>query len=181
MAAGILAIAGFHADDRHDHFSRHTGALLHTVQFSAMLGKERLAAIDARLADEHRPVFVPRLDPLGRPRHGGDDRLAHLRLVEHVADLIGLQAVTLGGIGNELRARGFERHRGEIDRRSRSGCRFRRGFGRALRLGRRVARRTAGLGRSRWGRRLGRTGDQAEGEHAGQRTSNHHRRLAGHG
>ncbi|KAG0770839.1 hypothetical protein G6F22_017039 [Rhizopus arrhizus] len=181
MAAGILAVTGFHADDRHDHFGRHASTLLHAIKLGAMLRQERAATIDARLADEHRPVLVPRLDPFGRARHGGDDRLAHLRLVEHAADLLRLQAIALGGIGNEAGPRDLERHRGEIDRWCGGRSGFGRGLGRAMGLAGGLARRTAGLGRRRWGLRLGRAGDQAEGEHAGQSASNHRRRLAGHG
>ena len=123
-------VTGIPADDRHDH----AGALLHAIQFGAVFGQERAAAIDARLADEHRPVFIPRLDPFGRARHRGDDRLAHLCLVEHAADLLRLQAIALGGIGDEAVPRDLERDRGEIDRRRGGGGGFRRGLGRAMGL-----------------------------------------------
>lgn len=146
MAAGILSVTGFHADDRHDHFGRHAGALLHAIQFGTVFGQERATAINACLADEHRPVFVPRLDPLGRARHRGDDRLAHLRLVEHAADLLRLQAKALGGIGNEAGPRDLEWHRGEIHRRRGSRSCFGCSLGRPMGLGGGLARRTAGLG-----------------------------------
>ena len=113
-----------------NYFLRNTGATTNDSGIyynNALVLQEGTATVDARLGDEHRPVFVPRLDPLGRARHRRHHRVEELRAGQRRFDLRGGNAVSLRGVADEVGARGLERDRSEVHRRR--GGLFRRGFG----------------------------------------------------
>ncbi|MNZ92525.1 hypothetical protein D3C78_1115520 [compost metagenome] len=100
--AGVAAEEGFHADDRHDHLRRHPVLALGTRQRLGMLVPELHAAADARVGEEDRPVLLPRLDPLGRPRDGVEDRLLALHLGEQRLQLGGGEALVADQFADEF-------------------------------------------------------------------------------
>ena len=142
VLAGVGAEAGFDADDGHDDFSRYACLRLDPGKLVAMSGEERLAAIDAHLGDEDRPIVAPRLG-FGRSRHGRDNTVADLRARQHGFDMGGVDAVAGGGVAHEQRACLRQRHRhhrigqrmgARRDRFRRGGCWHRSGRNRRRRL-----------------------------------------------
>ncbi|MNP11516.1 hypothetical protein D3C76_1037080 [compost metagenome] len=101
--AGIAAEEGLHADDRDDVLRRHAVFLLGAGQGVGVLVPEAHATGDAPVADEHRPVFLPRLDALGGAGNGIEDRLLALDVAEQRDQLLAGEAVVAGHLADELR------------------------------------------------------------------------------
>ncbi|MNP01653.1 hypothetical protein D3C76_934770 [compost metagenome] len=99
---GIAAKKGLNADNRDNYLRRHAVFLLGTGQYGLMLAPEVDATGNTRIGDEHRPVFVPLLDPFGGFRNGVQDRLFTLRLAEHAHQLLTGEAIVAGHLADEL-------------------------------------------------------------------------------
>ena len=78
VLAGHAAVAGFDADDRDDDLGRHAVFLADSVEQLAIGAIELDAVVDALVADEDRPVILPRLGRFGRTRDRVENALLHL-------------------------------------------------------------------------------------------------------
>ncbi|MNQ66065.1 hypothetical protein D3C85_805440 [compost metagenome] len=102
VITGITSEKGFNANDRHDDLCRHAVFLLGTGQRRLVLTPEVHTACNARIGDEHRTVFFPLLDPLGRPGNGVENRLLALSFAEHRHQLLTSKTVVAGHFTDEL-------------------------------------------------------------------------------
>ncbi|MNH10581.1 hypothetical protein D3C79_700640 [compost metagenome] len=101
VVAGIAAKKGFHADDCDNVLRRYAVLLLGTCQHSLVLTPEIHTASDTCIGDEHRPIVLPRFDPLGRARYGVEDRLLALYLTEHTHQLLRRKTIVAAHFANE--------------------------------------------------------------------------------
>ena len=113
VAAGVAAVAGFHADDGDDDLGRHAGVGFDLGQLFAVAREEGAAFGDAAIDDEDGAVLLPGLHRFGRARHGVHDALPVVGAVEPGFHLRRFQAVLLRGVGDERGAlRGVGPRRG---------------------------------------------------------------------
>ncbi|MNP15834.1 hypothetical protein D3C76_1082060 [compost metagenome] len=102
-ATGIAAEEGLDANDRDYVLRRHAVFLLGARQHFGVLVPELHTALDTRVGDEDRPVFLPRLDPLCRAGDGVEDRLLALDVAEQGDQLLAGEAIVAGHLADELR------------------------------------------------------------------------------
>ncbi|MCY1426216.1 hypothetical protein D9M71_420320 [compost metagenome] len=117
--AGVAAVEGLDANDRHYHLGRHAVLFLGAGQGIGMLVPEVHAFLDARRRDEDRPVFLPGPDPLGGAGDGIENGLFALHLAEQVHQLLAGETIVAGHLGDEL---GHLRRSLVIPRQRRHGC-----------------------------------------------------------
>lgn len=75
-------VVSLHPEDGGENLGRHARAHARSIELLAMRQPELRAFADAPLAEEDRPVLVPRLGLLGRLFHGFQDRGLAFRGVE---------------------------------------------------------------------------------------------------
>src|SRR5690606_31312379 len=96
VIAGVAAIEGFHADDRHDHRGRHAVFALGAAQCLLVFAPEIHTTGDTRLGDEDRPVFLPGLYPLGWLGDGIQNGLLALGFGEQGLELFFGETIAAG-------------------------------------------------------------------------------------
>ena len=103
----LRPVVGFHAHDGQDHLGRDSKLGGHAVDERAVGAPEFHAAVDAGVAHEDLPVFVPGLG-LGRPCDRVDDRLLVLGAVDGAAHVFDIETVVVGQLAREFIGPGWD-------------------------------------------------------------------------